>query len=130
MVGWQHWTVTGREMAEGSDRSGSELGEMEVGGGSYEAWDIVRKNKRKKKQKDKSDDSDCNRRAAVEERRRKDYKVIVKIVQEGASFGDWNVIQLTKSISTEIREVRSAKILRNGSLLIICKDGGQQGRAI
>ena len=54
----------------------------------------------------------------------------VKLVQEGASFGAWNPIRLTKTIATEIREVRSAKILRNGAMLIICKDGEQQGKAI
>ena len=37
---------------------------------------------------------------------------------------------MTKYINKEIGEVRSAKALRNGSLLVICKDGGQQGKAI
>lgn len=117
-------------MAEGSDRSGSELGEMEEGGRSYEEWNTVSTHKRKKSKNNKSDDSDCDRRAAVVERRREDYKVIVKPAQEGASFGNWNPIQLTQSINNEIGEVRCTKILRNGSLLIICRDGGQQGRAI
>lgn len=116
-------------MAEGSDGSGSELGEMVEGGGSYEKWNIAgRKNKRKKSLR--SDGSDSDGRATVTERRREDFKAIVKLVQDGASFCDWNPIQLTKSISKEIGEVRSAKILRNGSLLIICKDGVQQGKAV
>ena len=48
LFGPADWTVTGREMAEGSDCGGSELGEMVVGGrGSFESseWDVVGKNK-------------------------------------------------------------------------------------
>ena len=54
------WTVTGREMAEGSDGVGSGLKMDEGGGGSYETgeWDVFRNNKRKKSRDAKSDDSD------------------------------------------------------------------------
>lgn len=41
-----------------------------------------------------------------------------------------NPIQLTKSLNKEIGEIKSAKILRNGSLFIICKDAKQQGKVI
>lgn len=115
-------------MAEGSDGSGSESGEMDVGGGSYGNWNTGRTNKRKKSVK--SDGCDSDGRGNVTERKREDFNIIIKLAQEGASFGDWNPIQLTKSISKEIGEVRSAKILRDGSLIIICKDGEQQGKAI
>ncbi|XP_038583887.1 uncharacterized protein LOC119909739 [Micropterus salmoides] len=99
-------------MAEGSDGSGSELGEMVEGGGSYEKWNIAgRKNKRKKSLR--SDGSDSDGRATVTERRREDFKAIVKLVQDGASFCDWNPIQLTKSISKEIGEM-APKILIQG----------------
>lgn len=50
------WTVNGQECVEGSDGSGNEPGEMEVGGGIYESWESVRNNKRKKKKK--TDESD------------------------------------------------------------------------
>lgn len=117
-------------MAEGSDGAGSEIGEMEVGGGRYEdVWDIVRNNKRKKRG-NRSEDSDSEGGAAVAGERREEFKVIASLVQKGASFSDWNPIRLTKIISREIGEVRSAKILRNGALLIICRDEGQQKRAI
>lgn len=116
-----------REMAEGSDSAGSE---MEEGGGRYEGeWSIVR-NKKRKKNGNRSEESDFEERAAVTEERREEFKVIASLAQEGASFRDWNPMRLTKSINKEIGEVRSAKILRNGLLLIICRDGGQQRRAL
>ena len=117
-------TVTGREMAEGSDVGGSELGgEMAVvGGGSFESseWDVVGKNKRKKSRNNKSDDSDndSGRRISVVEGRIEEFKVVVKLLEE-ASFAAWNPIRLTKSIFKELGEVRSAKVLRNGTMLIV-----------
>lgn len=76
------------------------------------------------------DESDCGGRASVIEKGRDDDKVIVKLAPEGASFWDWNPIQLTKSINKETGEERTAEILRNVLLLIICKDGGRRGRAV
>lgn len=68
--GWQYWTVTGQEMAEGSDGWGSEwFGAMEEGGGSYEDWNVVQKKKSKKTLKTALDDSERDGRAAVVERR-------------------------------------------------------------
>ena len=103
-------------MAEGSDGSGSGM-ELGQGGGSCGNWSVGRKKKRKKNLHDKTDDSDCDARVTV----------LFKLTQKGDSFEDWNPIKLTKYINKEIGEVRSAKVLRNGSLLVICKDGGQQG---
>ena len=42
----KHWTVTGREMAEGSDGSGSGI-ELGQGGGGCGNWSVGRKKKRK-----------------------------------------------------------------------------------
>lgn len=75
------------------------------------------------------EDSDSEWRSPIAVKRREEFKVFTRFVQEGASFCDWNPIRLNK-ISREFGEVRSAKTLRNGSLLIMCKDGGQQRRAI
>ena len=122
-------------MAEGSDEAGSELGDMDVtgAGGSCEngKWDIVRKNKRKKGGNTHSDESNSEgeRRERVVGNRQQEFMVVVKLAQEGASFGVWNPIRLTKSISKEIGEVMSAKVLRNGSMLIKCRDREQQGKA-
>lgn len=117
-------------MAEGSDDSGSELGEMEVGGGKYEdGWNVVRKNKRKKRTS-KTEDSGSENESVAAGDRREEFKVFMSLAKEGTSFSEWNPIRLTKVINKEIGEVRSAKILRNGSLLIMCRDGGQQGKAL
>lgn len=124
------WTVNGQERVEGSDGSGNEPGEMEVGGGIYESWESVRNNKRKKKRKNKTDESDSDRGSTTEEKRREEYVIFAKLVDEGDSFGGMNPIQLTKSLNKEIGEIKSAKVLRNGALMIVCKDEKQQGKAI
>lgn len=59
-----------------------------------------------------------------------EYNVFVRLVQEGATFEDWSPIQLTKALYKEIGEVRCAKKLRNGCLLVSCKDEAQQKKAI
>lgn len=73
--------------------------------------------KRKKTLKTASGDSDSDGRTAGVERRREDFKVVCKLAQVGATFGSWNPIQLTRSLSKEIGAVLNAKIT------------GQQGRA-
>ncbi|KAI2664043.1 Nucleic-acid-binding protein from transposon X-element [Labeo rohita] len=129
-VAGNSWTVNGQERVEGSDGSGNEPGEMEVGGGIYESWESVRNNKRKKKRKNKTDESDSDSGSNTEEKRREEYVIFAKLVDEGDSFGGMNPIQLTKSLNKEIGEIKSAKVLRNGALMIVCKDEKQQGKAI
>lgn len=63
-------------------------------------------------------------------RERKEYKVIIKLTHDGASVGEWNPIQLTKIINRMLGEIKSAKVLRNASLLEVCRDSAQQGKAI
>lgn len=58
-----------------------------------------------------------------------EYKVIMKLEQEGSSFGKWNPIQLTVSLNKLIGEIKSARIMGNGALLIECKDNAQQNKA-
>lgn len=48
----QSWTVNGREMAEGSDGSGSEVG-IAVDGGRDEVWNTVETNGSRRKTKNK-----------------------------------------------------------------------------
>lgn len=50
----------------------------------------------------------------VTRNRKDEYKVIVKLSQDGDSLG----------------EVKSARVLHNGALLIFCRDSTQQGKAI
>ncbi len=66
----------------------------------------------------------------MEEKRREEYVVFAKLVDEGDSFGSMTPIQLTKSLNGEIGEIKSAKVLRNGALMIMCKNERQQGKAI
>lgn len=73
---------------------------MEVGGGMYEKWNTARKKKK--------NESDSDRGSTMED--------------EGDSFGSMNPIQLTKSLNGEIDEIKSAKVLRNGALMIMCKN--------
>lgn len=44
-----------------------------------------------------------------------EYKVIMKLEQEGSSFGKWNPIQLTVSLNKLIGEIKSARIMGNGA---------------
>ena len=43
------------------------------------------------------------------------YIFCLKLVQEGASFGEWNPIKLTKAVNKLVGEMESSRVLRNGS---------------
>ena len=109
-------------MIEGS---GCEIGEMDVGRGSLEGWKVVKK-KRKNNDRDKTADKGTN----TVKRSEDEFKVFIKLLQEGTTFDKWSPILLTKVLHKDIGEVRSAKKLRNGSLLVICRDVEQQQKAI
>ncbi len=124
------WAGNGQEMEEGSDGVVSEIGELGSTGEledskSNEEWNI---NQSKKKKNNKSD---CGASASLKDGGEQ-YKVFVKLGQEGTTFREWNPIQLTKglTLSKEIGEVRSAKILRNGQLLVFCKSEEQLKKAV
>lgn len=128
--------MNGQEMAEGSDGSGSELGEMEVASGSRncESWmdsglRNARKRRRQKQQKEvmNAEESESEQSEESFGKQREEFKVIIKLQQENASFSEWNPIQLTKALNKLIGEVKSAWILLSGALLIVCRDGSQQG---
>lgn len=65
-------------------------------------------------------------RSGMAESLSQEYNVFVKLPQEGFTFDEWSQIQLTKALHKEFGEVRSAKKLRNGCLMITCKDKQQQ----
>ena len=130
------WTVNGQEMADASDGSGSEMG-IEADGGREDDWRLAGKeNKRKRKkgrqQRDRisSVETDSEGSGTPIEKESEEYKIIIKLSQDGASFGEWNPIMLTKAIHKAVGEVKNAKVLRNGSLLIFCRSSMQQGKAI
>lgn len=77
--------------AEGSDRSGSEQG-MDLGGRRNESWNEVTAGKAKQKrmkmrQKERSSISEETDTEQVTEGE-EEHKVIIRLEQEGASFGN------------------------------------------
>ncbi|XP_072302084.1 uncharacterized protein [Eucyclogobius newberryi] len=60
----------------------------------------------------------------------RDCKVIIKLAQDSASFKEWNSVALSKSLTVAVGVIKSASVLRDGSLLVVCKDAAQQRKAI
>lgn len=54
----------------------------------------------------------------------------MKLIKEGESFSKWNPVKLTKEINTLVGKVKCAKVLRDGSLLVICKVAKHKERAL
>lgn len=73
-----------------------------------------------------SEETDTEQTRGEEE----EHKVIIRLEQEGASFGEWNPVLITKGINSLLGEVKSAKVLRSGALLIFCNNSAQLGKAI
>lgn len=90
-------------MAEGSDRSGNKVGGMEIGN-DY-GWKTVRKEYGRRKRKHLDIETSgpnwikpmSEPITAVLRDGDEKYKVIVKLMQEGASFSEWNLYHLTKA---------------------------------
>lgn len=120
-------------MAEGLETDQEVRWELNVIAGEMKHL-LLKSSSRRKHKKQYSNQSnsetDGEREGATPERERKKSKVIIKLVQDGASFGEWNPIQLTLSRNNMLGEIEHAKVLRNGSLLIVCKDNVQQMKAI
>ena len=125
--------MNGQEMAEGSDGSGNYLG-MEQGGGRSESWSEVKIGKAKQKckkvgQKGRSsvsEETDNEQSRGDEE----EHKVIIRLEQEGASFCDWNPVLLTNGINSLVGEIRSAKVLHSGALLIFAETAHNKGKRL
>lgn len=119
------------KMSEGNDVSGSDLAEMDEGGdggGDEGIWHIQKdKRKRKKsRQQTESSVSEAEGETAV----MTEFKIVLKSVKEGVSFDKLNPIKLTKEINSLVGKVKYVKVLRDGSLLIICNDVKQKERAL
>lgn len=131
-------------MTEGSDGAGSEMeGDgIETESGVNEGWSAAgerrfNRKKRKKSAKEKARRGDYDSLLSNSEgehnarlKQNDEYKVIAKLTQQGESFGEWNPLKLTKIIYNLIGEVNDVKVLQNGTLMIFCRDGAQQGKAI
>ena len=117
--------VAGLEMsADGFDESSME--EEDDSGGEGSTFQDVNTRKRRRKARAET----ASKLVKVTEIKEDEFKVTVKLVEVEETFGNGNPMRLTKEISNKVGAVKLAKILRNGSLLIICKDAGQQAKAL
>ncbi|CAJ1084286.1 uncharacterized protein LOC113119923 [Xyrichtys novacula] len=121
-------------MAEGSDGVGSE---MEEGVWNIAGEQRLNRKKRKKVAKEAARRGDYDSSVSTSEgeqsarpKQIEEYKVIIRMTQEGQSFGEWSPVKLTKAIHKVLGEVKRVKVLRSGALLVLCRDGAQQGKAI
>jgi len=122
------WAENDQEMEEGSDEVGSETGELRSTG-ELEDNEGNKEWKSNQIKRKKRNSTNCSEMASLNDDGEQ-FKVFVKLGQEGTTFREWNPIQLTKGLSKEIGEVRSAKILRDGQLLIFCKSEEQCKKAV
>lgn len=109
-------------MEEESDRFDSGSGRVDVGSGTNEDWSMVGVNNDRKRRRhrhfktiSKSEETDSDHsmgeNATEIGKQMEEYKVLLKLAQEGLSFGQWNPIQLIKSINKMIGGIKSARIL-------------------
>lgn len=131
------WAVTGQERGGGSDGSGRESVDRQ--GANFGKWTGARNSRAriKRKKGDENDESEYSSSDDMETasvvsviERRQEFKVFVRLEQEGATFEDWNPTHLTKALHTDFGEVRSAKKTMSGGLIVVCKDEEQQKKAI
>lgn len=106
-----------QEMTEGSDGTGSEMGGIEMTRGRDDGWSVVRQNNKKKRKKRGQQNDRINTEGTDSEDNvtlkagGSEYKIIIKLSQDSASFGEWNPIQLTKLLFKLVGEVKNAKVL-------------------
>ena len=110
---------------------------MELGGGRSESWNEVKMGKARRKRKKVgqkgrssiSEETD-NEQVGGDEEYEEEHKVIIRLEQEGASFGEWNLVLLTKGVNSLVGEIKSAKVLCSGALLMFYRNSTQLGKAI
>lgn len=99
--------VNGREMAEGNDGSGRETGGMDVGSGKDAGWKAVQRADMRRKRKEQSqqteilysEETDNAQSARASGGQSEEHKVMLKLVQEGALFSEWNPVHLITAIN-------------------------------
>lgn len=113
--------------------SGSELDmEDELDGGEDERktsskWTLVEKRKRRKDWSQTSgteSERECHQVSKIKQ----EYKIMVKFMSGDAS--NLNPLKLTKSLKETVGNIESAKMLRDGKIIIFCKDIKQQKVAL
>lgn len=116
-------------MAGNDDSSGSDP-EMEdescsgsIGGNEW--WKVV--NRKRKKTNSQGSFTDSGKEDYSSKNNIEEYKVMMKFAESGRTI---NPIKLTKSLNKALGVIHSAKTLRDGNLIIMCKDEIQQKKAL
>lgn len=94
-------------------------------GGDSE-WSTVGNRKRKKNRSNEVTESENG--LHVTRGRKEEFKVLLKF--DAGSFSVINPLKLSKAIKEKIGLVESVKKLRDGRLIIYCKDSRQQKKAL
>lgn len=95
-------------------------------GGDSE-WSTVGNRKRKKNRRNESE-TESENGLHVTRGRKEEFKVLLKL--DAGSFSVINPLKLSKVIKEKIGLVESVKKLRDGRLIIYCKDSRQQKKAL
>ncbi|MED6262341.1 hypothetical protein ATANTOWER_018019 [Ataeniobius toweri] len=98
------------------------------GGENEEIWYTQKAKNKRKKSRQQTESSVSEGEGETVEMTQ--FKIVLKTVKEAVSLGKWNPIKLTKEINSLVGKVKYVKVLRDGSLLIICNDVKQKERAL
>lgn len=109
---------------DGSSASDPEMEDDSCSGstGGNEWWKVV--NRKRKKTNSQGSFTDSGKDDHMSRKNIEEYKVMMKFAEP------INPIKLTKSLNKALGELNSAKTLRDGSLIIMCKDEKQQKKAL
>lgn len=92
------------------------------GNDNDDLWGSFRRKRKKPNQQSSRSDEEAE---AVT-----DFKVVLKLVKEDASFGKFNPLKLSSEINKLIGNIKCAKTLRDGSLLIVCTNEKDKEKAL
>ncbi len=120
--------MVGSDVDSGSDpEMEDELVDADSGGNASNQWKVVEPRKRKKSwgQISETDSEVGNHQAR---RRKEEFKVLLKFATE--SGNSINPLKLTKTLKEIVGTTECIKTLRDGKLMLFCKDGRQQKTAM
>lgn len=120
--------MVGTDVDSGSDPEMEEDRiEEDSGGNSNLGWNIV-KTKKRKKSRDLISDTESDKGSQLAQRKKKEYKVMIKFAANSVS--NINPLKLTKAIKESVGSVENIKTMKDGRLLLFCKDSRQQKAAL
>lgn len=112
-------SMEGSDVSTGSD---SEMeGECSGRNTGMNEWSKIVNRKRKKTSINESG-TDSEKERMIAKTSKEDYKVLMKF----ANSNGINPVKLTKALKKAVGDIESAKTLRNGNILIFCKNEKQQ----